>query len=300
MRNRLKQLAGENHHLIYCPKESETSKAMRAFHWYIRYGDGCTANGNVHSDTFQIGGIEIKKQAIQVVMHVSDPFLLGAADRVCGLAFNPLNNCKPRVVNTLATNMIHQRDIPADEQVFACYLSSYKDQNEISFWNFGRIEQSVVDSCSAPIEYVPIDNHIGFWMFLCPAAVLNGSVLHLANQSAILDSSTSLLLLDDADCRTIYNAIPGATYDEQQQGYVFPAETPMSAFPELSFAWGNSFVTIKPENFSFADVPDTNMIYGSIQSNENLPWMIMGCVFLWAGYFVGKYSPLVNYNADPV
>jgi hypothetical protein len=43
-----------------------------------------------------------------------------------------------------------------------------------------------------------------------------------AGNKAIADTGTALALVDDETCQAIYDAIPGAEYDYDSQGWIFP------------------------------------------------------------------------------
>jgi hypothetical protein len=63
--------------------------------------------------------------------------------------------------------MILQSDIPSSQELFTCYLGSWRDENDVdhgeSFYTFGYIDEQVLSRCgvSEP-HYVPIDPSKGF------------------------------------------------------------------------------------------------------------------------------------------
>lgn len=54
--------------------------------------------------------------------------------------------------------MHSQGDIPKNALVFTCYLGSWRDKDEESFYTFGYIDQPTVKATGQQIHYVPIDN----------------------------------------------------------------------------------------------------------------------------------------------
>ena len=135
--------------------------------------------------------------------------------------------------------MILQSDIPSSQELFTCYLGSWRDENDVdhgeSFYTFGYIDEQVLSRCgvSEP-HYVPIDPSKGFWQFSSPTATLNGEIIQRPpGNTAIADTGTTLALVDDALCEKIYSTIPGAVYDKAHQGWTFPIGTKISDLPTL-------------------------------------------------------------------
>lgn len=103
----------------------------------------------------------------------------------------------------------------------------------------GYIDTSVT---SNPIAYTPIDNSQGFWQAPSASWTLNGTTNARAGNTAILDTGTTLALVDDAVVSAIYGAIDGATYDDQQGGWKYPVG---AAVPTVAFAIGDELYTVR-------------------------------------------------------
>lgn len=118
--------------------------------------------------------------------------------------------------------MIEQEDIGEGEELFTCYLGSWRDKDEEdhgeSFYTFGYIDEDVVARCKSEIHYVPIDSSKGFWQFKSESATVNDQVIERSGNTAIADTGTTLALVSDDLCKAIYAAIPGATFNAKQQG----------------------------------------------------------------------------------
>jgi len=156
--------------------------------------------------------------------------------------------------------MISEGDIPANMSLFTAYLNSWRDTNDtdrgLAFYTFGYIDQDVLTTAGitqAQIHYTPIDNSQGFWQFPSTSATVNGTSIALSNNTAIADTGTTLALVSDSVCEAIYNAIPGAKLDNQQQGYVFPSSVTAEQLPVVQFDVGGQLYTLKKEDLSFAD-----------------------------------------------
>lgn len=247
--------------------------------------DSCT--GDVGTDNLSLGGLVIKDQAIELAKSLSSAFQQDSADGLLGLAFGALNTVKPTQVKTPVENMILQDDIPKDKELFTAYLSSYKDANNPdkgqSFYTFGYIDQNAL-SGQAP-SYATVDSSQGFWMFDSTSVIVAGKTIARNGNKAIADTGTTLALVDDANCQAIYNAIPGAKYDETQQGYLFPTNTAVSSLPVVSFAVGDKLFAVHKEDLAFADAGH-GMTYGGIQSRGDMDFDILGDTFLKGIYAI--------------
>ena len=190
--------------------------------------------------------------------------------------------------------MIAQKDIPQNQELFTCYLGSVKDAMDPdkgqSFYTFGSIDQSVVSG--QEIHYTPIDNSQGFWTFDSPTATVNGQTIQLQGNTATADTGTTLIMASDDLCQAIYGQIQGAVLDDQQGGWIFPANIPIDELPQVSVAVGGKLFNVEKEHLAFAPVDESgSMTYGGIQPRGDLPFDIFGDTFLLGVYAV---SPLLG------
>lgn len=100
-----------------------------------------------------------------------------------------------------------------------------------------------------------------------------------------MDTGTTLCLVDDGLVDAVYKAIPGAKYDDNNQGYVFPANTSADQLPDVTLAIGDAQVSFQKEDLGFADAGN-GMVYGSIQSRGTMDMDIYGDAVLKAIYAV--------------
>ena len=183
-----------------------------------------------------------------------------------------------------------QDDIVEDQELFTCYLGSWRDKDEVdqgeSFYTFGYVDQDVLKRCGVTEpHYVGIDTTKGFWQFASPSASINGKVIDRGPNTAIADTGTTLALVSDDLCRRIYEAIPGAQFDEKNQGWVFPIGTPIEKLPTITFAVGAKHFEVQKEDLGFAKVGN-GMQYGGIQSRGNSKFDILGDTWLKAVYAI--------------
>ncbi|KAL9013878.1 MAG: hypothetical protein Q9173_001455 [Seirophora scorigena] len=275
-------------HNVFDPTKSSTFKKTPGATWKISYGDGSNASGDVGTDNVNVGNLIIENQSIELAKQLSDQFTSGVGDGLLGLAFGSINTVRPQPVATPVENMIEQADIPKSAELFTAYLGSYKDKNDpdhgISFYTFGYIDDAA--RAGQEIHWAPIDSSRGFWQFKSATASVGGKKITRSGNTAIADTGTTLTLVDDTLCQAIYDAIPGAKYDDQQQGYVFPSKTSVDNLPVVSFAVGGREFAVQKEDLAFADTGNGTMTYGGIQSRGDLPFDILGDTWLKGIYAI--------------
>ncbi|KAL6305901.1 acid protease [Sparassis latifolia] len=262
-------------HNIYNPKNSSTAVKADGT-WNISYGDGSSASGDVYADNVIVAGITISKQAVELASKLSSSFLQdGGNDGLLGLAWPAINTVQPQSVATPVENMISQKLI--NPSVFTVKLGHGTEEE--SFYSFGYIDKTVT---SSPITYAKVDNSQGFWQAESTSWTLNGEKKTRSGNSAILDTGTTLCLVDDSILEGIYGAIEGAQYSNQQGGWIFPTN---ATIPEVSFAVGEALYKINAVDFAFGDAGDGNS-FGGIQSRGDLNFDIFGDIFLKSVYVV--------------
>ncbi|CAG7919744.1 unnamed protein product [Penicillium olsonii] len=274
---------------VFDPKKSTTYKEKEESVWKISYGDGSSASGLVGNDNVNIGGLVVKDQAIEIADSLSAQFAQGAGDGLLGLAFGNINTVKPKAVSTPVENMISQSDIPKSAQLFTAKLGSWRDTDEPdkgeSFYTFGYVDQDTIKAAEADIHYTAIDKSQGFWMFDSASATVNGKSITRPGNKAIADTGTTLALVEDEVCQEIYDAIEGAIYDDDSQGWIYPSDTTADKLPVISFAVGDKQFVVQKEDLGFAPAK-SGYVYGGIQSRGSMTMDILGDTFLKAIYAV--------------
>lgn len=282
-------LSAHTNHTVFDPSKSSTYKLKEGSTWKISYGDGSSASGIVGNDNVDLGGLVVKGQAIELADTMSAQFASGAGDGLLGLAFSNINTVQPKAVATPVENMITQDDISKSASLFTAKLGSWRDADEPdkgeSFYTFGFIDQATVTAAGAEIAYTPVDNSQGFWMFDSTSATVNGKSITRSGNKAIADTGTTLALVDDSTCQAIYGAIPGAVYDNDSQGWIYPSNTTLDNLPVVSFAVGDTQYVVQKEDLGFAEAK-SGYIYGGIQSRGDMTMDILGDTFLKGIYAV--------------
>jgi len=235
-----------------------------------------------------VGGLAIKNQAIELAKTMSDQFVQGSGDGLLGLAWGSINTVTPEPVQTPVENMITQDDIPKESELFTAYLGSWRDSSTVddSFYTFGYIDQAPLKTAGVTEpSYTPVDNSQGFWMFSSTSASVNGTTVDQSGNTAIADTGTTLALVADATCQAIYGAIPGATYDEASQGWIFPTTVTAEQLPVVTFAVGDQQFAVHKQDLGFA-IAKEGYVYGGIQSRGTMTFDILGDTFLKGVYAI--------------
>ncbi|KIW89613.1 uncharacterized protein Z519_09769 [Cladophialophora bantiana CBS 173.52] len=304
----IKKRGAESGAAFYDPRKSSTQQPMPGSTWHIQYGDGSSASGTVVTDIVKVGDITIQGQAVEIANRISASLTTQTASQgILGLAFGNINTVTPNPVKTPLDNMIAQDDIPDDQEIFTCYMGSYKDAKDPdhgeSFFTFGDIDSDVVNATGREISYTPINDTNGFWEFASESVIINGKKIALPGNTAIADTGTTLMIIDDDLVEEIYSGIPGAKYDETEQGWLIPSNTPPDQIPDVAFAVGDVEIVIEKEHIAFAPAENNpEMVYGGIQGRGKLPVNIYGDTFLKCVYAVfdaGKKQFGVVQRVDP-
>lgn len=267
---------------------SSTFKMETERTWDVRYGDHSAVSGIVGTDVVSMPGFEVRKQTVQVALHLPAQFPEDKAG-VFGLAFSPLNTVqkdgKPDPQRPLLDNMIQQNLLPKDAQLFTSALYGQGAQGKKSFFTFGMIDQDLVQSSGERITWAPIDSSGGYWMFPSEGAMVNGKMIPLPGNKAVADTGTSLTLVSDEVCDALYKEIEGALYSEETQGFLIPTCIRPDQLPNISLAVGGRLFSIQKEDLLFAPV-GTKYWYGGVQSRGLSTFDILGTTFLRSIYTV--------------
>ncbi|KAF8319644.1 acid protease [Clavulina sp. PMI_390] len=268
-------------HNVYDPTRSSTAKQDLTLTWKIGFGDGSSASGLVYSDTITLGGnLTVSNQAIEAAQNLSGSYLgESTSDGALGLAFPEINTVLPTRQATPVENMISQKLI--SQPIFTVKLG--KSDND-SFYTFGYIDESVTTN---PITYATIDSSNGLWEFSSPTLTIDGKVQkrRSSKNTAIIDTATTLILLDDFACKAIYSSIHGAKLDLLQGGWVIPRTVDPRLLPDIGFAVEDTTYTLPGSDLIYT-AGSHGTYFGSIQSRGLNPQDILGDVFLKRVYAV--------------
>lgn len=220
------------------------------------------------TDTVDIGGATVTRQAIELATSVSSAFVSDAdSDGLVGLAFSVLNSVSPRPQKTFFDNIMSELAQP----VFTAAL----DLDGSGTYEFGVIDSS---KFTGDLQFTPVNASSGFWQVDSKRYSVGGRDCDRTNASpAIIDTGTSLLLLDPEVVQAYYAAIPSANYDSTVGGYTYACSENL---PDFAVAVGDNYMANIPgSGITFAPV-DTKTCFGGIQSNSGSDLQIFGDVLL--------------------
>ncbi|KAF7561564.1 hypothetical protein G7046_g2579 [Stylonectria norvegica] len=255
--------SSSGHHL-YTPSKSSTSKKLTGATWSIQYLDQSGSSGDVWLDSVSVGTLTVKSQAVEAAKKVSSQFVSSANDGLVGLAFSSLNTVSPTPQKTWFDNVQSQLDSP----LFVADLR----HNAVGSYTFGKIPTAAKN-----ILYAPVDTSQGVWQFTTSTPIQSGSF------QAIADTGTTLILLDDGGLSAYYNQVESATYDDDQQGYIFDCGEDL---PDFKFTVGKGSITVPGSLINYGSTGSGNDCYGGLQSNQGAGLAILGDIALKAAYVV--------------
>ncbi|KAI1643090.1 acid protease [Daldinia loculata] len=241
-------------HTIYDPTQSKTFALMQGASFEISYGDGSGAAGNVGTDTVDIGGATVTKQAIELATAVSRSFVEDTNNNgLLGLAFSQLNTVQPAQQKTFFDNVKSS----LAEPLFTADLRA----QAAGAYEFGRVDTS---KFTGAMTWVPVNTTDGFWQFTSEKFAVDGGTpqTSTAGAQAIADTGTTLLLADPAVAQAYYAQVDGAVDDQQQGGFTFPCSAQL---PDLQLDVGGTMATVKGTDINFAQVDDQTC-FGGLQA----------------------------------
>lgn len=257
-------------HAIY---KAPAANKIAGSSWKITYGDGSGASGAVYHDTVNIGGISVTSQGVEAATSASSAFISGANDGLVGLAFDSINSAKPKQ-ETFFDNAVSQ-GLP--KKLFAATLKYHATGS----YDFGFLDSS---KYTGQIEYTPVDNSQGFWMFSPSGYAVGNGAITQSSLKGIADTGTTLMMAPDAVVTAYYKQVQGATNNQQQGGYTFPCSTQL---PNFTLQIGSYKAVVPGKYMNYAPISaGSSTCFGGIQSDASIGFAIWGDVFLKSQYVV--------------
>lgn len=219
---------------------------MEGSFFNITYGDASFAFGDVGIDTVDIGGATVIKQAIGLPKEVSSSFIQDeASDGLVGLGFDRLNTITPRPQKSFLSNLAAN----LDEPVFAAQLK----KGAPGTYEFGNIDKT---KFVGDLIKIAVDHSRGFWEFKSTMFKIGNDTqirtLTKKESSAIADTGTTLMLLDDEVVKQYYKQVQDSSLSAEAGGYIFPCDT---SLPNLFVSLADThFARVSGDLMSFAPV----------------------------------------------
>ncbi|KAI9043422.1 pepsin-like aspartic protease [Aspergillus affinis] len=259
-------------HSVYKPSDNATK--LQGSTWDISYGDGSSASGDVYKDTVTVGGVTAKSQAVEAASTISSEFTQDKNnDGLLGLAFSSINTVEPKAQTTFFDTVKSQLDSP----LFAVALKYHAAGS----YDFGFLDDS---KYTGEITYSDVDTSQGFWQFTADGYAVGDGATKNDPITAIADTGTTLILIDDSIVSAYYKQVTGAKNDASAGGYVFPCSTDL---PTFTVVIGDYKAVVPGKHINYAPVTEGgSSCFGGIQSNSGLGLSILGDVFLKSQYAV--------------
>lgn len=227
----------------------------------------------MYADKVVVGGVTATSQAVEAATSVSAQFSQDSdTDGLLGLAMSSINTVKPQQQTTFFDTVRSQLAQP----LFAVTLKYHA----AGTYDFGFIDKT---KYTGAITYVNAVTSSGFWGITASAYSV-GSTTTTAQVSGILDTGTTLVLVDDAIVRSYYAKVTGAKNDAAQGGYVFPCS---ATLPDFSITVGGVKQVVPGKHIKYAPLTSgSSTCFGGIQSNKGIGVNIFGDIFLKSKYVV--------------
>jgi hypothetical protein len=242
--------------------------------WSIQYGDGSTASGILGTDTVNLGGLDIKKQTIELAKRESRQFASDPIDGLMGLGFNTITTVSG--VKTPVDNLISQGLISSP--VFGVWLGKAKNGGGGEYIFGGSNPKHYTGSLTT----VPIDNSQGWWSITVDGLKVGSSSV-TGSFDGILDTGTTLLLLTNSMANKV-----AAKYGARDAGdgtYIIDCDT--SKFEPLTFSIKGATFHVPAEDLVFQQ--SGNTCYASF-GYGGLDFAILGDTFLKNNYVIFNHN----------
>ncbi|KAL4245319.1 peptidase A1 family protein [Abortiporus biennis] len=261
-------------HKAYDASQSSTANALTT-PFRLSYGDGSSVDGEQYTDTVTLAGLTATKQTLGSATSYSPGFNTQnfAPDGLVGLAFMSISayNSPPFFQNVMDQGQ-------SDSAMFAFKLSA--DASELYVGGVNNAHYK------GDFAYASV-THEGYWEVNMDSVSVGGQQV-AGQQSAIVDTGTTLLVGDSKTVANIYSNIPNAqASDTSGPGmYTFPC----NAVPTISLTFGGKAFNIDPTILNMGTVsPGSDRCVSGLvasQSSDDMKFWIVGDVFLRNVYTV--------------
>lgn len=242
-------------HRIFNTAQSRTAVDQHQT-FSISFADGSSVAGEVFSDTVAFGPLVATQQTVVAASQYSNGFSTDnfPPDGLLGLAFISVSETgRSPVFETLVLN--NQTTQP----VFGVTLLD----------NGGELVLGGTDTSafSGALTFAPLTetNPPAFWEIVVSSASVGSRAVVTAPQDAIVDTGTTLLIVDPASANAIYAAIPGARSAANLVGPGF-FTIPCNAVPSnVGFTIAGRTFTLSADTLNFGLLEEgTNLCLGGI------------------------------------
>ncbi|KAF9902846.1 Type I transmembrane sorting receptor [Linnemannia zychae] len=282
-------------HRRFNPSKSKTflnDTLKRGFQ--ISYGDGSFAKGVIASDIMNVGGVRVR-QTIGLATNESADFAVSKMDGMFGLAFSSLESVPG--VKTFMENAIKDKVIALP--VVSAYLPSLrKTGGKGGHYLFGAIDST---KFRGNLTYVPVTMR-GYWQVTVQDVLVNGQSLNSTCQG-IIDTGTTLVILDDKTAVAVHSRIDGALYDIDEMAWIVPCalgKNKSSGGSSVGFKMGDQVFEIPMVDMAWEPLKKgSRWCYSGVQSIQGNMW-VLGDTFIKNNYCVFDHSAQPSVGIAPL
>lgn len=226
----------------------------------IEFADGSTVAGEIFHDTVSLAGLVATNQAVVAATQYSDGFAIANSppDGLLGLAFESIANTgSPPVFQTLVTER------KTTQSVFGVTLLD--DGGELVV---GGTDTSAF---TGALSFAPliVTNPPAFWEITAQSVSVGNRRVVTRAQDAIVDTGTTLLIVDPNSATAIYRAIPGSRSAANEIGEGF-FTIPCNEIPtDVSFTVAGKAFTLSADTLNFGQIEEgSNECVGGIMGAD--------------------------------
>lgn len=204
----------------------------------------------------------------------------GASDGLLGLGFNSISTISAKIWQS--ASFIDGLKLSGSSNMFAFYFSNYNDHDKGEVTIGGYDSSKIAD----PITWIPLTDK-SYWQFSWKKATasVNGQTFNAVDisKSAIADTGTTLIVLDDSVALSINTAL-GAKFDTHQGAFLFADCKTAKTRPSLEFTFGGATFSIPASVYTFLDA-GSGICFSGISGGASQQ-IILGDIFLRQYYSI--------------
>ncbi|KAK7448817.1 hypothetical protein VKT23_013547 [Stygiomarasmius scandens] len=259
----------------------------------IRYGSG-EVDGQLASDTVEMGGFTIDQQTFLAVDQTSQDLLTGSVSGIMGLAFDSLSSTESTPFWQALANGNQLTD---PEMGF--WLTRFRGTDQVAeeepggVFTLGGVNNTLF---TGDIEFLETTGRPSFWLLNLMGLKVNGQSVSVATGNSALsaiDTGTTLVGGPSADVQALWNAVPNSGPVSNMDGFfAFPCDTDVT----VSMTFGGKSWDISPQDMNLGPINSRSQfclggvfdlsLGSNIESGSGNPNWVVGATFLKNVYSV--------------
>ncbi|OLL24997.1 Rhizopuspepsin [Neolecta irregularis DAH-3] len=277
-------------HNIYNPQKSSSYRRVSQTA-STSYGDGTNVNYQYATDVINIGRVTQKFGLVTSINQNPD------FDSIVGLGFKSLGHGENTLIDNLrASGAISASKFGVQLVTSSVYPNGAADQPG-GKWSFGGYDLSVVKN--KKMYTVPLTAET-WWQINVPSFSIASKTIKMNSKPTIVDTGTTLILLDNSQCQVIYAALGGKM--QGSGAWTYPCKNTNGPLRILKFFIGGQYFSLSQSQMFFSPFSnDGKWCTGTVQSNGGANYYILGAAFLktvYAGFNQDGKSFEIGYRTD--